>query len=184
VTRFEAFLLAHSCQTAVLQDRVSRGAFRVTERKAASCREFCVVAEREELASNFLSAGAQRGDRANDAPARSGPASLPERRGERLHQLLFPSKQEPAINSLSACHLLSRAAAAKPDQPTHVTGYETADRNLVATRSTTPAASRRALPRHDPRHEPGAVVPLAGICAGGDEQSSSLPRRTCSAHLA
>ena len=31
--------------------------------------------------------------------------------------------------------------------------------------------------RHDPRQEPGAVVPLAGICAGGDEKSSSLPRQ-------
>jgi hypothetical protein len=31
--------------------------------------------------------------------------------------------------------------------------------------------------RHDPRQEPGAVVPLAGICAGGGEQSPSVPRR-------
>ena len=28
----------------------------------------------------------------------------------------------------------------------------------------------------DPRQEPGAGKPLAGICAGGEEQSSSLPR--------
>jgi hypothetical protein len=36
--------------------------------------------------------------------------------------------------------------------------------------------SRLAVRRHDPRWEPGAVVPLAGICAGGGEQSPSLPR--------
>jgi hypothetical protein len=30
--------------------------------------------------------------------------------------------------------------------------------------------------RHDLRQEPGAVIPLAGICAGGWEQSQSLPR--------
>jgi DNA-binding NarL/FixJ family response regulator len=37
--------------------------------------------------------------------------------------------------------------------------------------------SNCAPARHDPRQEPGAVVPLAGICAGGGEQSPSLPRR-------
>jgi RNA-directed DNA polymerase len=35
---------------------------------------------------------------------------------------------------------------------------------------------RRAVQHHDPRWEPSAVVPLAGICAGGGEQSPSLPR--------
>ena len=30
--------------------------------------------------------------------------------------------------------------------------------------------------RQDPRQEPGAVVPLAGICAGGAGQPASLPR--------
>ena len=37
---------------------------------------------------------------------------------------------------------------------------------------------------HDPRWEPSAVVPLAGICAGGGEQSPSLPRRICSNNIA
>ena len=36
---------------------------------------------------------------------------------------------------------------------------------------------RLAVRRHDPRWQPGAVVPLAGICAGGGEQSPSLPRQ-------
>ena len=31
--------------------------------------------------------------------------------------------------------------------------------------------------RHYPRQEPGAVVPLAGICAGGGQQWPSLPRQ-------
>ena len=30
----------------------------------------------------------------------------------------------------------------------------------------------------DPRQEPSAVVPLAGICAGGRPQGRSLPRPT------
>jgi hypothetical protein len=32
------------------------------------------------------------------------------------------------------------------------------------------------LPAFDPREEPGALAAHAGICAGGEEQSSSLPR--------
>jgi hypothetical protein len=49
---------------------------------------------------------------------------------------------------------------------------------IVAQPETPAPLSRLAVRRHDPRHrqEPGAVVPLAGICAGGGEQSPSLPR--------
>ena len=36
---------------------------------------------------------------------------------------------------------------------------------------------REAVPRHHPRWEPGALAAPAGICAGGGEQSPSLPRR-------
>ena len=31
-------------------------------------------------------------------------------------------------------------------------------------------------PTFDPREEPGALAAHAGICAGGEERSSSLPR--------
>lgn len=41
-----------------------------------------------------------------------------------------------------------------------------------------------ALCRHYPRQEPSAVVPHAGICAGGREQSRFLPRLILSRHLA
>ncbi len=33
----------------------------------------------------------------------------------------------------------------------------------------------KASGRHDPRQEPGAVVPHAGICPGGAPQGASLP---------
>src|SRR5262244_742186 len=36
--------------------------------------------------------------------------------------------------------------------------------------------ARKAVPRHHPRWEPGALTAPAGICAGGGEQSLSLPR--------
>src|SRR5258706_5123227 len=38
------------------------------------------------------------------------------------------------------------------------------------------AVSNRMPPTFDPREEPGALAAHAGICAGGEEQSSSLPR--------
>src|SRR6516164_9908163 len=38
------------------------------------------------------------------------------------------------------------------------------------------SVARTTVPRHHPRQEPGALAALAGICAGGGEQSSSLPR--------
>jgi len=53
----------------------------------------------------------------------------------------------------------------------------TIDRQMVATRETPPSFARRAIRRHHPRQEPGAVIPLAGICAGGAGQPASLPRR-------
>jgi hypothetical protein len=37
--------------------------------------------------------------------------------------------------------------------------------------------SRGTPVRHHPRQEPGAVIPPAGICAGGGGQPPSLPRR-------
>jgi hypothetical protein len=36
--------------------------------------------------------------------------------------------------------------------------------------------ARTTVPRHHPRQEPGALAAPAGICAGGGEQSPSLPR--------
>ena len=51
----------------------------------------------------------------------------------------------------------------------------------IATRWLPPARvthpdPRRAIRRQNPREEPSAVVPLAGICAGGGQQWPSLPR--------
>ena len=46
---------------------------------------------------------------------------------------------------------------------------------LSADQDPAPAAVT-PLRRQDPREELGALAALAGICAGGEEQSSSLPR--------
>ena len=46
-----------------------------------------------------------------------------------------------------------------PDEPPHS--------SMAATHPSLSSISRGALSRQDPRQEPGAVVPHAGICAGG-----------------
>ena len=52
-----------------------------------------------------------------------------------------------------------------------------ADRGALAAQPEVAAPlSRLAVRRHDPRWEPGALAAHAGICAGGGEQSPSLPR--------
>jgi hypothetical protein len=58
-------------------------------------------------------------------------------------------------------------AAAKPAAQADV-AEDDAARGALAAHPETPAPplSRLAVRRHDPRWEPGAVVPLAGICAG------------------
>jgi hypothetical protein len=64
-----------------------------------------------------------------------------------------------------------------PDLQQGGVAADDADRGMLAAQPETPAPlSRLAVRRHDPRWEPGAVLPLAGICAGGGEQSPSLPR--------
>jgi hypothetical protein len=72
--------------------------------------------------------------------------------------------------------LAALPTAAQPAASADVPEDDAARGSLVAQPETPAPLSRLALRRHDPRWEPGAVVPLAGICAGGGEQSPSLPR--------
>ena len=51
-----------------------------------------------------------------------------------------------------------------------------ADRPVLAVPTHLASVAREAVPRHHPRWEPGALAAPAGICAGGGEQSPSLPR--------
>src|SRR6266498_3164246 len=103
---------------------------------------------------------------ADDAPADRGAGALSEAGGERLSQLLRRSHQQQGDQLvLSPCRLVlvPRAQAAGPDQPADVATYETTDRPLAAARAPSASASRRAVQRHDPRQEPSAVIPLAGL---------------------
>ena len=76
-----------------------------------------------------------------------------------------------------ALPLAALPAAAKPAAQADV-AEDDADRGALAAQSeATATLSRVAVRRNDLRQEPGAVVPHAGICAGGGEQSPSLPRQ-------
>src|SRR4029077_823495 len=72
--------------------------------------------------------------------------------------------------------LAQRAHAPRPTAPIDVDANED-DRRPVPAIPTYPApVARKAVPRHHPRWEPGALAAPAGICAGGGEKSPSLPR--------
>jgi hypothetical protein len=60
-----------------------------------------------------------------------------------------------------------RGSDTEPSYPVDPIGGCALDRRRVQT---------ACFPAFDPREEPGALAALAGICAGGEEQSSFLPR--------
>jgi hypothetical protein len=92
--------------------------------------------------------------------------------------LWSPAQQGPAMG-LSGMHtplLVSHLTTAQP-APSHDLAAEVSTRDPVAARTPYDASVSRATPtRYDPRQEPGAVVPHAGIWAGGAGQPASLPR--------
>ena len=77
-------------------------------------------------------------------------------------------------------HLLCTGGASFGDEPAaqaDVAEDDAACGSLAAQPEAAAPLSRRAVGRHDPRWEPGALAAHAGICAGGGEQSPSLPRQ-------
>ena len=66
--------------------------------------------------------------------------------------------------------------ATQPAAQADVAEDDAARGALAAQPETAAPLSRLAVRRHDLRWEPGALVAHAGICAGGGEQSPSLPR--------
>ena len=97
--------------------------------------------------------------------------------------------RKPANNGGPAASSAERAegrglAKGKPLRPTQSIGRRAAPgwqsalkRIRHAVRQDKDASlSRREAARQDPRQEPGAVIPLAGICGGGAGQPASLLR--------
>jgi len=86
-----------------------------------------------------------------------------------LPVLWGPSQHGPAMG-LPGTHtplLVSHLTTAQ-SAPSHDLATDVSTRHPVASRTPHSASvSCATLVRHDPRQEPGAVVPHAGICAGG-----------------
>ena len=58
-------------------------------------------------------------------------------------------------------------ATAEPAAPAELATGDSAREQVAATRENPTSLARKAILRQDPRWEPSAVAPLAGICAGG-----------------
>ena len=125
---------------------------------------------------------AERGQRpaqATPARARPGAGALAGQRGARPHGLLRRARQHPGRQVLPETGdpaLVRGSAEPQPAPPPELEPDEPS-RDAVDPASPHPASlPRRPLRRSHPRQEPSAVVPLAGICAGGRPQGRSLPR--------
>src|SRR5262249_61326611 len=67
-------------------------------------------------------------------------------------------------------------SATKPEGRSVLGALHQPRRSLLSANQDTTSAALSPLRRQNPREEPGALAALAGIWAGGEEQSSSLPR--------
>jgi len=72
--------------------------------------------------------------------------------------------------------MAAQPLTAEPERRRHLEAHATLCEQVDSTGPYLSSVSSRALWRHDPRQEPSAVVPLAGICAGGAGQPAFLPR--------
>ena len=113
-------------------------------------------------------------------PAREGKSRTPSMyAGEKSDEVVVPRKRPNKGRQLPAEVVEGRASPKGNSRQAAV--VRTLSRAATSIRL---AAVRRSAcgfkpcvpPTFDPREEPGALAALAGICAGGEEKSSSLPR--------
>src|ERR1700753_2491692 len=93
--------------------------------------------------------------------------------------ILWGSTQLPTAGQIPRCGETAMAPDPKPPEPKgphHRTTDEPTGPTLASDSANLSTVSRRATGRHDPRQEPGAVIPPAGIRVGGGGQPPSLPR--------
>jgi hypothetical protein len=72
--------------------------------------------------------------------------------------------------------MVQDATTSKPAQSSQLGQDEPPSDSMVTACSHDAPLTERALQRHYSRQEPSAVVPHAGICAGGRSKERSLPR--------
>src|SRR6202166_3906110 len=104
---------------------------------------------------------------------------LGETDAERASELLrsLGQSSEPVVVPQQGEAALARVAqAAQPKGTPQLGEVHPARRPLLSANQDAPPFAMSPLRRQNPREEPGALAAHAGICAGGGEKSSSLPR--------
>src|ERR1700682_260770 len=97
------------------------------------------------------------------------------RASELLRCLGYPP--EPVVVLQQGEAALARIAqAAQPNGTPQLGEVHPVRRPLLSANQNYTPAALSPLRRQNPREEPGALAAHAGICAGGEEKSSSLPR--------
>jgi hypothetical protein len=101
------------------------------------------------------------------------------KRGARPSRLLRRARQHQSgkgVPGPSDPALVQGATAPQPAPPPELGAHEPTGRPMAPARPHHAPMALYALRRQDLRQEPSAVVPLAGICAGGRPQGRSLPQ--------
>jgi group II intron reverse transcriptase/maturase len=115
-----------------------------------------------------------------DAPAHSGAGLLAGQRPARALRLLRGARQHrgaPRLPRRAHPALAAVASAAQSTQPVDLGADGAPGRPMATSTADSASLARAAVRRYHPRQEPSAVVPHAGICAGGGRQRPSLPVR-------
>ena len=118
-------------------------------------------------------AGDQRRAPAPPASARSRAGQMASKRGARALRLLRRARQQrgnPGIPRPGGQALVPGAAASQPAHPPELGTHGPPRHPVSAPGPDQASMAERAIRRPHPRQEPSAVIPLAGICAGGRPQ--------------
>src|SRR6266704_2277373 len=109
-----------------------------------------------------------RENRRLDETAAATASELLRSLGQSSEPVVVPQQGEAALARV--------AQAAQPNGTPHLGKVHPARRPLLSANQNATPIAMSPLRRQNPREEPGALAAHAGICAGGEEKSSSLPR--------
>src|SRR6202043_3981844 len=98
-------------------------------------------------------------------------------RASELLRSLGQSPEPVVVLQQGEVALARVAQAARPKGTPQLGEVHPARRPLLSANQNATPFAMSPLRRQNPREEPGALAAHAGICAGGEEKSSSLPRQ-------
>ena len=136
-------------------------------------------AQNDQEAHASQAAGHQDRVAQDNARPHRGNRCLDETDAARASELLRSLGQSPelvVVLQQGEAALARVAQAAEPKGTPQLGEVHPARRSLLSANQNATPFAMSPLRRQNPREEPGALAAHAGICAGGEEQSSSLPR--------